>query len=47
MSKGKMMSYLYIKQNGKIPLRPSWGKQNIHTPLLGKQNIQAEEVYRN
>ena len=31
------MSYLYIKQKGKIPLRPSRGKQNIHTPLLGKK----------
>ena len=47
MSKGKIMSYLYIKQKGKILLRPSRGKQNIHTPLLGKKNIQAKEVYRN
>ena len=28
-------------------LRRSRGKQNIHTPLLGRQNIQAKEVYRN
>ena len=47
MPKGKIMSYLYICQKGKIPLRLSRGKQNIHTPLLGKQNIQAKEVYGN
>ena len=47
MPKGKIMSYLYICQKGKIPLRLSQGKQNIHTPLLGKQNIQAKEVYGN
>ena len=36
------MSYLYIKQKGKIPLRPSRGKQNIHTPLLGKKTYKLK-----
>ena len=38
MPKGKIMSYLYIYQKGKIPLRPSRGKQNIHTnyTFIGK-----------
>ena len=40
------MSYLYIKQKGKIPLRPSRGKQNIHRPLLGKKNIQAINKFK-
>ena len=50
MPKGKIMSYLYIYiKKGKFP----WDLHGVNktyiqiTPLLGKQNIQAKEVYRN